>query len=234
MKKRSDKTALSCSYLASVCLILSQSSPLAAQTANLAFSPSTNQLLVQRPNCSNPQTQVEMNICAGESLQKADRELNRVYQLVTPKLPRAKRQKLVNAQTAWIKFRDTECQFSASFAEGGTMQPMLQAGCLEEITEQRTAELNSYFQGKSLPARGSNYRQVDARLNQVYQQLRKNLETGRRRRLETAETAWIKFRDSACDFERTDGGNTAFNTCLIRMTEQRTKQLENHLELTSL
>ncbi len=34
---------------------------------------------LQEPNCREPQTQMDMNICAGESFSRADRELNRIW-----------------------------------------------------------------------------------------------------------------------------------------------------------
>jgi uncharacterized protein YecT (DUF1311 family) len=42
-------------------------------------SAATNLQLAQRPNCNNPQTQSEMNICASIAYQNADRKLNQVY-----------------------------------------------------------------------------------------------------------------------------------------------------------
>ena len=36
-------------------------------------------LAQNRPNCSSPMTQADMNFCAGQSFRVADAELNRVY-----------------------------------------------------------------------------------------------------------------------------------------------------------
>lgn len=101
--------------------------------------------VAQRPNCKNPQTQAEMNACAGLSYQAADRRLNQVYQRLLPKLTSSRRQKLITAQQAWIKFRDSSCAFERSEVEGGTMEPMIYSGCLAETTRQRTAQLESYL-----------------------------------------------------------------------------------------
>lgn len=50
----------------------------AALLLALALVPSV--LLAQgRPNCQNPQTQTDMNICAGLDYKAADAELNRAY-----------------------------------------------------------------------------------------------------------------------------------------------------------
>ncbi|XGV98332.1 MAG: lysozyme inhibitor LprI family protein [Leptolyngbya sp. BL-A-14] len=188
------------------------------------------QPVAQQPNCNNAQTQTDMNICSGMSYETADRALNRTYQALLPKLSASRRQKLADAQLQWIKFRDTECDFYGSEAEGGTMQPMLVAGCKDQITQQRTADFTAYSAGKSL-AVSSNYKTADQRLNQRYQQLLQRLEPSRKQKLETAELAWIAFRDSACSFEASGGGNAARNQCLTRLTVQRNQQLQGYLAI---
>lgn len=100
----------------------------------------------QSPNCRNPQTQTEMNICAGRDYQNADRKLNQVYRQLLPKLQGTRRQKLISAQQAWIRFRDASCTFERTQAEGGTMEPMLYSGCLTKLTEVRTKELSEYLE----------------------------------------------------------------------------------------
>lgn len=110
-------------------------------TPNLADVP-----VAQQPNCNNPQTQGEMNACAGIAYRNADRRLNQVYQQVLPKLPAARRQQLVTAQQAWIRYRDTSCTFERSEVTGGTMEPMIYSSCLARLTEQRTKDLQQYLQ----------------------------------------------------------------------------------------
>ena len=90
--------------------------------------------------CDDARTQLEMNECADREYRKADAELNRVYQ----ELVRASGgtdAKLKAAQLAWIKFRDAECNYKASFNEGGSMQPMTYSFCLADLTTGRTKQL---------------------------------------------------------------------------------------------
>ncbi len=185
-------------------------------------------------NCNNPQTQSSMNACAQQRWQATDRELNRIYQSLTPQLSNTRRQQLVTAQRAWITFRDSECAFSSSLAEGGSMQPMLLYGCLGGLTETRNSELNQYRRGQIPPAQGQNYQSVDNRLNALYQQVMGQLSGNRKELLTTAELDWIEYRDRLCEFERSGGGNAGFNLCRIRLTEKRTEQLESHLEDSNL
>ena len=101
--------------------------------------------VAQRPNCDNPQTQLEMNACAGISYQNADRKLNQVYQQLLPNVSARRKPKLVAAQQAWLKFRDASCVFERSEVEGGSMAPMIYSGCLATVTEQRTKDLERYL-----------------------------------------------------------------------------------------
>ncbi|HEY9897299.1 MAG TPA: lysozyme inhibitor LprI family protein [Candidatus Sericytochromatia bacterium] len=208
--------------LASVA-VLSQATQLSANPL-----PLTRSIIAQQPNCNDLQTQMDMNLCAGLSYEEADRALNRAYQALVPNLAASRRQKLTNAQLGWIKFRDTECAFAGSEADGGSMQPMLISGCKDQITQQRTTDLEAYLAGQQR-ASGGSYKVVDRQLNQLYQKLRQGLEPDRKRKLETAEFAWIAFRDSACSFEASGGGNAARNQCLTRLTNQRNQQLQDYL-----
>jgi uncharacterized protein YecT (DUF1311 family) len=109
-------------------------------------SAATNLQLAQRPNCNNPQTQSEMNICASIAYQNADRKLNQVYRQLLPKLSAARKQKLISTQQAWIKFRDSSCEFETSAYEGGSIAPMIYSNCLADVTEQRTKDLQRYLE----------------------------------------------------------------------------------------
>jgi uncharacterized protein YecT (DUF1311 family) len=90
--------------------------------------------------CPEARTQADLNVCADSKYTKADAELNRVYQ----ELMRAsggRDQKLKSAQLAWLKFRDAQCDYEASFNEGGSMQPMTYSFCLADVTTARTKQL---------------------------------------------------------------------------------------------
>ena len=53
--------------------------------------------------------------------------------------------KLVNAQRAWIAYRDAECNFSSANAEGGSVYPMVVSTCLDDLTKARTDTLKGYL-----------------------------------------------------------------------------------------
>ncbi|OUL37574.1 hypothetical protein BV372_01005 [Nostoc sp. T09] len=101
--------------------------------------------LAQKLNCNNAQTQLEINRCAQLSYQNADKKLNQAYQQLVPTLSISRKQKLITAQQAWIKFRDTSCEYERSQYEGGSIAPAIYLGCLEQTTQQRTQQLEEYL-----------------------------------------------------------------------------------------
>ncbi|MEN9370908.1 MAG: hypothetical protein RI952_1773 [Bacteroidota bacterium] len=90
---------------------------------------------------TNAQTQAEMNQTAAQGYYKADAELNKVYKVLMSKLDEKGKASLIKAENDWIKYRDSHCNFEASFYEGGSMQPMIYSGCLESVTMDRIKEL---------------------------------------------------------------------------------------------
>jgi uncharacterized protein YecT (DUF1311 family) len=99
------------------------------------------------PNCQSPETQTDMNICAGLDAQKADQQLNQVYKQLKAGItdPQSVKE-LINAETAWIKFRDNDCKFTAGLYRGGSIAPMMYSLCVENLTKQRTEQLKGYLQ----------------------------------------------------------------------------------------
>jgi len=93
--------------------------------------------------CADPQSQAEMNMCAAKKFKAADAELNRVYNQLVVKLgdDADQRERLKTAETSWLKYRDDNCEFEASFYNGGSIRPLILSSCLERMTKSRTVEL---------------------------------------------------------------------------------------------
>ncbi|MGO9484556.1 MAG: lysozyme inhibitor LprI family protein [Rhodomicrobium sp.] len=92
--------------------------------------------------------QMTMNECADLAFKKTDSQLNAVYQTIERRLKSgAQPQKLlIAAERAWIAFRDAECAFTASAVAGGSMQPMIYSGCLDQMTKKRIDDLKGFLQ----------------------------------------------------------------------------------------
>ncbi|BBQ84434.1 MULTISPECIES: lysozyme inhibitor LprI family protein [Enterobacteriaceae] len=96
--------------------------------------------------CASANTQAEMNACAAEQYQAADKKLNQTWQDVLKRAEPTQRDLLKKAQTAWIALRDADCAFLSSSTHGGSVQPMINSQCLTDKTTEREAFLASLLQ----------------------------------------------------------------------------------------
>ena len=109
--------------------------------ASAAFSVSAQE---KKPDpCPDAQSQFEMNQCAGKAYKAADAELNKVYQKLAAVLDEAEKAQLKTVETAWLKYRDANCEFVGDQFKGGSIRPMIYAFCLADMTRNRTAELKN-------------------------------------------------------------------------------------------
>jgi uncharacterized protein YecT (DUF1311 family) len=113
---------------------------------------------VSPTDCNKANTQMELNLCAQNRAESADKKLNNTYQILQRRLAidlrqgntaqinlaKTRYQKLINAQNAWIKFRDTNCEYERSNFEGGSIAPMIYHECVAKVTDRRTADLQEY------------------------------------------------------------------------------------------
>jgi uncharacterized protein YecT (DUF1311 family) len=95
----------------------------------------SSMVLSQPINCQNANNQLEMNICADLNYKRSDRNLNQVYKLVQESYREntLMSESLIDAQLAWIKFRDTNCKFESNRYKGGSIAPLIFSSCLERI-----------------------------------------------------------------------------------------------------
>ena len=108
-------------------------------------------------DCANAMTQMDINICANEEYEAADKALN-VQWAKTRKVMaewdadidaenRGAVDSLMKAQRAWIDYRDGQCDAVGYSVWGGTMYPAVVSGCLTELTQKRTEELKDLAKG---------------------------------------------------------------------------------------
>jgi len=107
-------------------------------------------------NCSNPISQSEMTRCAYLDFKSADKTLNTTYRRAISAMKDMDRdlpghlngveQALRVAQRAWVDFRDKACASYRFIARGGSMEPMLAAMCLADLTRKRTKALKEFVE----------------------------------------------------------------------------------------
>jgi uncharacterized protein YecT (DUF1311 family) len=108
-------------------------------------------------DCSKAMSQTEINACADEDYQAADKALNAQWPKTKKVLagwdaelePHNKGavDDLMKAQRAWIAYRDAHCNAVGYSVWGGTMYQAIVLGCLADLTRSRTAELKNLESG---------------------------------------------------------------------------------------
>ncbi|MCO6409507.1 lysozyme inhibitor LprI family protein [Hoeflea alexandrii] len=123
----------------------------------------TSTLADDKPDCIDPQTQMEMTYCASVDYEDADADLNALWpdviaaaKLNDEYVADMARERgvpttveaLRDAQRAWIRFRDAQCEFEAYEVFGGTMQPMVGSLCLARLTRERITLLSQALESR--------------------------------------------------------------------------------------
>lgn len=102
-------------------------------------------IIAQTIDCSAANSTTEIKYCSLKKYQSADEKLNQVYQKIIGSISGEQQKILITAQQAWIKFRDRNCNFETYRSRSGTGYEIFRNGCLERLTEQRTADLEKYL-----------------------------------------------------------------------------------------
>jgi len=114
-------------------------------------------------NCDDPIAQQEMNYCAGQDFKAADAALNAQWAITSAKMKASDAdftadgsarydrragyfETLLEAQRAWLRYRDAHCLAVGYSARGGRMEPMLESMCKTQLTEERTQQLKDLAQ----------------------------------------------------------------------------------------
>ncbi len=114
-------------------------------------------------------------------------------------------------------------------------------GCLAQISFADEVELSQQFSScmdrsggvtvEMLDCIGAETKRQDILLNQAYRDVMASLTPERKKQLQEAQRAWIRYRDANCDFYADpDGGTMATvssNDCFMSTTASRAKELEN-------
>ena len=105
-------------------------------------------------DCRNSNNSREQLYCATSELQKADSELNRLYQRLLKKLEKPNdeyadyqnaRRALIEGQRAWARFKKSDCEVPGYLNLRGSIQSNEVIGCELKHTKNRTADLGAYF-----------------------------------------------------------------------------------------
>lgn len=115
-------------------------------------------LFANNIQCKEDGNQMQMNQCAYEAFQKADKALNKVYKALRNKnkSDKAYLANLKTSQRLWIKFRDAELDLIFTCESGdmrmcfGSMYPLLLNSEKASITQQRVKSLENYLRSENI------------------------------------------------------------------------------------
>lgn len=83
--------------------------------------------------------------CIDAEIKRQDARLNKAYKAVVADLNPERKKQLLEAQRAWLKFRDTNCAFYYD-PDGGTIARVQAVDCLMTMTASRAKELENFTQ----------------------------------------------------------------------------------------
>ena len=95
--------------------------------------------------CRNVAITIAMENCFDKAYKAADGTLNQKYNQISKVLQPDDLQRLKVAQRLWIQFRDATCTAESNLYNGGTASAPAYSACLEELTRQRTADLETIY-----------------------------------------------------------------------------------------
>jgi uncharacterized protein YecT (DUF1311 family) len=110
-------------------------------------------------DCANAVTTVDLNTCAEQSLDVADKALNETYKKILADLALPDTENAAGnlkwadalkvSQRAWVAFRDADCaKLMVHEAGGGTATTGAILGCMTELTQARTKSLQERYEDK--------------------------------------------------------------------------------------
>ena len=95
--------------------------------------------------CRNVAVTVAMENCFDKAYKAADSALNQKYGQISQVLQPDDLRRLKVAQRLWIQLRDATCTAESDLYNGGTASAPAYSACLEELTRQRAADLETIY-----------------------------------------------------------------------------------------
>ena len=89
---------------------------------------------------------VSIRAAQSEAYEKWDKELNEAYRALASKLPDEDKQRLLELQRAWLKYRDAESKFlwsQSMFGGEGTIGPVVVADRMRDVLKARVCDLQN-------------------------------------------------------------------------------------------
>jgi uncharacterized protein YecT (DUF1311 family) len=95
--------------------------------------------------CRGVASTVAMYNCFAKAFDRADGELNRVYDQIQSVLQPEDQKRILVAQRIWLQYRDATCSAERGLYEGGTGGPPTEVACREALTRERIDVLKTTY-----------------------------------------------------------------------------------------
>jgi uncharacterized protein YecT (DUF1311 family) len=116
-------------------------SPLAASILFGALTLAATAPAQTLTSCDESQSTSALMKCAEAESRRQDERLNETVRELMQKSDAERQNLLKAAQRAWAAFREAECKLAADEIRGDTEAPILAAGCLAQMTQERADQL---------------------------------------------------------------------------------------------
>ncbi|MFD1624319.1 lysozyme inhibitor LprI family protein [Azospirillum griseum] len=118
-------------------------------TGQAADGPGLAQRVLAQPAEPRPKdcdaNMLSLKICAAAEFRQADKALNTAYQAARKEMPDDKaRALLLDAQRAWLKYRDAMCEWEGDgLYRDGSMSGLVILNCLTRVTTEQAKALDN-------------------------------------------------------------------------------------------
>jgi len=89
------------------------------------------------------QSQREMNVLQAKRASRLDQRMNDALEELRGYIGGDELKKFDEAHSAWLAFRDKECEFAGVTLEGGSLQPFVMSGVFSNVTKERAETLEN-------------------------------------------------------------------------------------------
>ena len=110
--------------------------------------PTSSHSQAQTDICKDAQTTYGLRNCFDAALKTEQERLVALQAQIRAVLTETQRKALVEADNAWLKYRDRDCRASALRYEGGSIEPVVELTCRYELTKQRIQALEQDYKNR--------------------------------------------------------------------------------------
>lgn len=91
-------------------------------------------------------TTPDMVVCAEADLSRVDSDLSTIFSGLQRYLDPTGKKKLMEAETAWLQYRESQCDFETDTETNGEMKQLFAASCKTKLTQDRIKAMYDHYE----------------------------------------------------------------------------------------